>query len=109
MWPIGLGVIIFIAAYVALFLWITPGIVENKKIDQEGIQTTGISTGDYHKATAYRGGGGYKAFYKFEVDGKTYIATGNKQYPKSENIKGGITATIKYLKEDPDQNKAYDL
>jgi len=88
-----------------IIMLIVVPLTRGNDILKNGIETTGTSTGQIYQDSVKNGkytrSIQYKAYYTYEVDGKAYEIIGSKDYFKNENIKKGMTATIKYLKDDP--------
>ena len=107
---IWISLIVFIAA-IALVVWGIMTLYAMRAGDDLDIVKNGVATQGISRGTAYVGPQKigrsvttvYKAYYRYEVDGKSYSVIGEKNYKATENVHEGMKATVHYMADDPDE------
>lgn len=99
-------VITIVTGIIALIiLFVIMPLVRGNEVSKNGIETQAVSTGQIYQDSVRTSRSNrsiqYKAYYNYEVDGRSYEIIGQKDYFKNENISKGMKATVKYLADEP--------
>ena len=115
-WGLG-GFVALIAFLIWAIIALTGLTSASQRADilKNGVSTPAVSTGGVYegKETVGRARSGsfktvYNARYTYEVDGRSYSTTGQKDYGSREAIKEGMRATVVYMEDDPNETAVKD-